>query len=372
MKIGIDARFYGTGAKGLGRYTEKLVTHLEKIDDHNEYVIFLRKENWDEYTPRNPRFEKRLANFRWYTIIEQIWLPWVLWRARLDLMHFPHFNVPLLYRRPFVVTIHDLILTKYPTQRATTLGPLLYRIKHWAYHIIIRRAVRQARRIIAVSKYTKQEIVHHFGVDPQHISVTYEAVDTPMQEAASDLNVLEQYSIKQPYILYVGNVYPHKNSEGLIEAFIQLRQTHPNVQLVLVGRQDYFVKRLQKIVEASGIAHAVRFTGYVPDGELPSLYRHAAAYVFPSFCEGFGLPGLEACAFGVPVAASDNSCLPEILGDAALYFDPHNHEDIARQVSVLLDNAHVAADMRERGYKRIRQFSWDIMAERTRDLYEAA
>ncbi|MFZ6035938.1 MAG: glycosyltransferase family 4 protein [Patescibacteria group bacterium] len=369
MIIGIDARFYGTGAKGLGRYTQKLITHLEDIDHENDYVIFLRRENWDEYRPQNPRFRKVLADFRWYTLREQIFFPLVVRRERVDVMHFTHFNVPLWYVGKFIVTIHDLILTKYPTQRASTLGPLLYRIKHAAYLLTIRRAIRRASRIIAVSQYTKADIVAHFGVAPEKISVTYEAVDVPVQEEPNDQSVLDRYHVVQPYLLHVGNVYPHKNIERLLEALAQVRQSHPQLSLVLVGKEDYFINRMKKLVQSRGLAGAVIFTGYVPDGSLPSLYRHASAYVFPSLCEGFGLPGLEACAFGVPVAASNNSCLPEILGSAAVYFDPHDGAAMAVAIRQLIENRSVADRLIALGHEQVRAFSWKVMAERTRALY---
>ncbi|MFC1639085.1 glycosyltransferase, partial [Patescibacteria group bacterium] len=123
MKIGIDARFYGSLGKGLGRYVSELIAGLERLDRDNEYVVFLRRENYDEYEPQAPNFSKRLAEIPWYGWREQLLLPGLLKRERLDLMHFTHFNVPLLYRRPFVVTVHDLILLQHPTTRASTLGP---------------------------------------------------------------------------------------------------------------------------------------------------------------------------------------------------------------------------------------------------------
>lgn len=369
MRIGIDARFYGTQAKGLGRYTQKLITHLESLTDENEYVIFLRDDNWDEYQPTDPRFTKARANYRWYTLAEQIFFPLTMRKQRLDIMHFTHFNVPLWYRGKFIVTIHDLILTKYPTQRASTLGPLLYHLKHIAYQLAISSAVKRAARIIAVSQYTKEDIVRHFPVDSTKISVIYEAVESPAQEATSDTAVLERYHIHPPYLLYVGNVYPHKNIDGLLEAFGLLRSRGRDLQLVLVGKEDYFMKQIKALVRTKPYAAVVKFTGYVPDGELPSLYRHAEAYVFPSFCEGFGLPGLEACSLGLPVVASNNSCLPEILGDAAVYFDPHQPMEITGAISRVLDDHTVRERLISAGYARVKQFDWRRMAEHTRALY---
>ncbi|KKQ79694.1 MAG: mannosyltransferase B-like protein, partial [Candidatus Moranbacteria bacterium GW2011_GWD2_38_7] len=148
MKIGIDARFYGSIGKGLGRYTQKLIQHLEHIDKENHYVVFLRKENFDDYQPFNKNFEKVLADYAWYTFAEQLFFPLLLNKQKLDLMHFPHFNVPLLYSGRFVLTIHDLILTHFPTIRATMLNPVFYWFKYVAYKLAISSALWRAKKII--------------------------------------------------------------------------------------------------------------------------------------------------------------------------------------------------------------------------------
>ncbi|MFH0805087.1 MAG: glycosyltransferase family 1 protein [Patescibacteria group bacterium] len=369
MRIAIDARFYGTLGKGLGRYTQKLVEHLERVDHENDYLVLLRRENWLDYQPRNPRFTKVQADYQWYSLSEQILLPLLLRRLRVDLVHFTHFNVPLLCRSPFVVTIHDLILTKYPTERATTLGPLLYGIKHAAYTVIIRRAVHRARRVIAVSNYTKQDIVNYFKVPPDHVVVTYEGVDPLGNGVGDPAAALTRYGVREPYLLYVGNVYPHKNIEGLLKAFRQVIQQRAELQLVLVGKDDYFFRRLRQQVVDRGLTGKVVFTGFVADADLPFLYRRATLYVFPSLCEGFGLPALEACSCGTPVAASNSSCLPEVLGDAAVYFDPEDPPAIATQITRVLEDSQLARSLVARGYDRVKRFSWDDMAQATRKLY---
>ncbi|MDD5039740.1 MAG: glycosyltransferase family 1 protein [Patescibacteria group bacterium] len=369
MRIGIDARFYGTFGKGLGRYTQKLIEHLERIDHENDYFILVRRENWADYQPTNPRFKKVLADFRWYTITEQILLPLKLWTLRLDLVHFTHFNVPLLYWGKFIVTVHDLILTKYPTQRATMLGPLQYALKHFGYRIVIRSAIRRSRRIIAVSKYTKQEVVRYFNVDPLKISVTYEAVDQAQKPSPDSPEALRRYSIQKPYILYVGNVYPHKNVEGLLQAYKKVAMAMPHVRLVIVGKEDYFFKRAKETSQTLGIRDGVIFTGFVTDTDLPEVYRGASLYAFPSFCEGFGLPALEACSYGIPVVASNSSSLPEILGDAALFFNPHSIDEIAHACMQVLKDPQLAETLRARGFARVARFHWSDMARTTLDLY---
>jgi glycosyltransferase involved in cell wall biosynthesis len=370
MRIGIDARFYGPYGKGLGRYTQKLITHLEKIDQHNEYFILMGQENWDDYQPANPHFKKVLADYRWYTLAEQIGMPRIITRLKLDVMHFTHFNVPLFYRGKFVVTIHDLILTKYPTERATTLGPLLYALKHKGYEVVIKRAIRRAVKIIAVSQYTKQDIINHFHTPAEKIVVTHEAVDPPQKIDAGGAAVLLRLQIRRPYILYVGNVYPHKNAEGLLRAFQSVLRQKPECSLVLVGKEDYFFKRIKQEASNLNLLDHVLFPGYVSDADLPYIYAHAALYVFPSFYEGFGLPALEACSYGIPVVSSNASCLPEILGDAAVYFDPHDTDEMAGAMLRVLDDQGIVSKLKLLGLQRVAQFSWEKMAHETLDLYQ--
>jgi glycosyltransferase involved in cell wall biosynthesis len=369
MKIGIDARFYGPQGKGLGRYTQKLISYLEKIDKQNEYFILLRRENWHEYEPSRKNFKKVLADYRWYTLKEQILLPLKLHSLHLDLMHFTHFNVPMFYFGKFIVTIHDLILTKYPTQRATTLGPLLYSIKHFSYELVIKMAIKRASRIIAVSEYTKQDIMKHFRVPAEKIKVTHEAVDTPAERQTGLAEKFAVMGISGVYLLYVGNVYPHKNIEGLLKAFSWLVARNGDLKLVLVGKDDYFFTRVKNLVKSMNLQDKVVFPGYVDDNLLAALYQRATVFVFPSFYEGFGLPPLEAMSYGLPVVSSNSSCLPEVLGEAALYFNPHDTKDIAGKISSLLEDKEKAKELVQKGYRRLHVFSWQKMAQATLDLY---
>jgi glycosyltransferase involved in cell wall biosynthesis len=375
MRIGIDARFYGSLGKGLGRYASELIAQLERLDDGNEYLIFLRKGNWDEYEPKDPRFRKVLAEFQWYGWREQLHFVKLLREHRLDLMHFLHFNVPLLYRRPFVVTIHDLILLSHPTTRATTLGPLRYRIKYALYRAVIASAIRRAKRIIAVSNYTRDEIVRRFPfAKTKSIDVTYEACATSLlpghDGAVHDGRATH---LPTPYMLYVGNAYPHKNLDRLIGAFAEFRKNaHSSHHLVLVGGSDYFYQRLKADAANNGLDENVTFFGHASDAELRALYRNAQAYVFPSLCEGFGIPPLEAMCAGVPVLAANASCLPEVLGDAALWFDPENENDIARALATMADDAELRTRLVAAGAAKAAKYDWATCGRQTLEVYRAA
>jgi glycosyltransferase involved in cell wall biosynthesis len=385
MKIGIDARFYGSLGKGLGRYTQKLIHYLEELDDTNEYVVFLRKENFDEYRPRSRRFRKALADYAWYSFEEQLLFPWLLRRYRLDLVHFPHFNIPVLYRGRFVVTIHDLILLHFPTRRASTLPALWYWVKFWAYRMTIRHAILRSERIVTVSEFTKSDLLERYWVSPDKIQVTYEAAESfcffksrgecssvlrrlgLWREESSLSRTYEKYGIIQPYLLYVGNAYPHKNLEALVLLMKQINQV--DMQLVLVGKEDYFYRRLKEYIQEQGVKN-IRLVGFVPDDELDVLYRFARAYVFPSLYEGFGLPPLEAMSKGLPVVAARAASLPEILGDAAFFFEPNDPRSFETAVKEVWQNEVLRAQLREKGYRQAEKFSWRTMAQKTLDIYQ--
>lgn len=370
MKIGIDARFFGLMGKGLGRYTQKLIEHLETIDSENQYVVFLRKENFDEYQPFNKNFTKVLADYRWYSFAEQLFYPRLLNSYKFDLMHFPHFNVPLLYRRTFVLTIHDLILVHFPTLRATKLNPLVYWIKYLGYKLAISSAIARAESIIAVSEFTKNDIAGQYPQARKKITVTYEACDDLCRISnMAPHHILEKYGIIKPYLLYVGNAYPHKNLQGLVDAFAQVSSTFPDMQLALVGKEDFFYARLKAYSAKKNIA-GVHFLGFVSDQDLDVLYRFAQAYVFPSLYEGFGLPPLEAMAKGAVVVSSDHPCMQEILGEAALYADARNSKKFAEAIMQVLSDNGLRMDMIGKGYQQIKKYSWDGMAKQTFEIYQ--
>lgn len=370
QRIGIDARFFGLIGKGLGRYTQKLIENLEQIDTKNQYVIFLRAENFEEYQPFNKNFTKVLADYRWYSFSEQFLLPKLLKKHNLDLMHFPHFNVPWLYRGKFVLTIHDLILLHFPTLKGTKLSPLWYWVKYAAYKFTINSAARRAERIIAVSEFTKNDIIDQYPSVKNKIVVTYEASENLCRISSCEPHrILEKYGIIKSYLLYVGNAYPHKNLEKLIDSFELISENFPDMQLAFVGKEDFFYARLKKYT-ADKCLKNVHFLGFVPDQDLDVLYRFADAYVFPSLYEGFGLPPLEAMAKGAVVVCSDHQCMKEILGDAAFFVDAKSSKSLAEGVISVLSDKKLKQGLIEKGYQQIRKYSWQKMARETLEIYE--
>jgi glycosyltransferase involved in cell wall biosynthesis len=367
-RIGIDARFYGPLGKGLGRYTKEVVDKVIELDKDNEYVIFLSRENFTDFKTENRNVKKVLAAVRWYTLAEQILMPYYIYKENLDIMHFPHFNVPILCPVKFIVTIHDLILTKFPTQRASTLSPILYKIKNLAYKIIIQNAVKKSCKIIAVSEFTKKDILNNFKIKADKIAVTYEGVAAGIKSNEQyPEQILEKHKIEKPYLLYVGNAYPHKNLEWLIKAFASLG-VNENLSLILVGKDDYFYERVKTFTKNLNRSKII-FPGFVLDEELSIFYKEAIAFVFPSLYEGFGLPPLEAMTHGCPVISSNKASMPEILGDAALYFDPEDDCDIKNKIISIIKDNNLREKLIENGYEQVKKYSWLECARKTLEIY---
>ncbi len=376
-RIGIDARFYGPVGKGLGRYTQEVVDNLLKIDRHNEYVIFLCRENFDSFKTDNLRAKKVLADVRWYTVLEQILMPYYIWREKIDLMHFHHFNVPIFCPTKFVVTIHDLILIKFPSLRASRLSPLLYKIKNRAYRLSLNLAIKRSKRIIAVSEFTKKDILENFSIDSNKVVVTLEGVSKRLlgSESAPEniKKTLSKYRIDRPYLLYVGNAYPHKNLEWLMEVFYK-ELGDLELDLVLVGKEDYFFKRLKELKnrnESGDKQRKVIFPGYVPDDDLQYLFQGALTYVFPSKYEGFGIPPLEAMANDCPVLSSNVASMPEILGNAALYFNPVEKTELVDLIKKIFDNTGAREELVEKGREQIKKYSWTKCARLTGEVLDS-
>jgi glycosyltransferase involved in cell wall biosynthesis len=354
MKIGIDARLIEE--TGVGRYIRNLLTELGKIYKKNEYVVFLRRGSFNSFRLPNKRWHKALADVPWHTLTEQFVMPGIFAKEKIDLLHVPYFNVPILYRGPFVLTVHDLTILHFDTGKASTHPWIFYKLRRLGYRIIVRWGIMHAKHLIAVSQATKREIMDHFPVSQEKISVTYEGVDARL--TIGDQRITKKRLIADPYYIYVGNAYPHKNLETLLMAF-QRTKGH---KLVLVGKDDFFYKRLRNKVEEMNLGKSIIFFGPADDRQLTNLYTHAKAFVFPSLMEGFGLPALEALSLGCPVVVSDIPIFHEILGDAAVYFNPHDSRDLATK----LTSEILSRDAKD----TLQKFSWKKMASETARIYE--
>lgn len=366
MRIGIDARLIEE--TGVGRYIRNLISELGVLDSTNDYVIFLRKKSYDTFVPPNMRWKKVVADVRWHTVAEQFVMPRLYEEAGLDVVHIPYHNPPILYQGRTVVTIHDLTILHVSTGKATTLPFLLYQVKRFGYWIELSLGLLRAKHIIAVSHATKREIIDHFHIPTEKITVTYEGVDMKLARSGKGE---EQRVIDSPYFLYVGNAYPHKNLETLMRAW-KIVASGPSgaaCKLVLVGNDDFFYRRLKTYVQKRLIDRVV-FFGSASDVELRSLYSHAQACVFPSLMEGFGLPALEALSLGCPVLVSDISVFHEILGEFATYVDPRNPGRIAVAMQKYITKPSKPAKTSVHLAHFLTQYSWESLAKETLDIYD--
>lgn len=368
MKIGIDARFYNES--GVGRYLRNLIKNLQVLDTDNQYFILLLKKDYDEFR-ETKNFKKVLADFRWYGFAEQFNLPKLLRQLNLNLVHFPHFNVPIFYSGNFVVTIHDLIHQHRQMGRVTMLNPFAFKIKQIGYRKVFKVATVKSQKILVPSESVQKLLMTEWNVDKKKIAITPEGVDNNILEIIKKINksdsekVLNKFKVRKPYLFYVGNAHPHKNVEGLIKVFRGFREKNRNLSLVLSGYDHLFWQRLRKENQFEGII----YTGFVTDEELVSLYKEAEAFVLPSFEEGFGIPILEAMACSCPVIASNAGSLPEVGGEAALYFDPGNEGDMREKIYTVLESEDRRKELIEKGLKRYKQFSWKYLAEKTLEVY---
>jgi glycosyltransferase involved in cell wall biosynthesis len=365
MRVAIDARKLHDF--GIGTYIRNLLRQLARIDHDTEYVLLCQKADLDIAAQLGPNFRTVLEPSPNYSVREQIHVPWVLRREHPDVYHAPHYVLPAGVRCRSVVTIHDCIHLMFPQYLPNKAAYAYARASMWA-------AARRSDCILTVSEASKRDILHFFKVPPEKIVVVYNAIDdhfrvTPAEEDVA--RVRERYQLDHQFVLYVGNIKPHKNLVRLIEAFAELRTSgFDELKLLIIGDEISKLPALRRAVHRHKLHKHVRFLGYLPDQTLAILYRLASAFVFPSLYEGFGLPALEAMASGTPVVTSNVSSLPEVAGDAALLVDPYDVDSLVEGLRRVLSDPVLAADLRRRGLERSREFSWERSVEKTRQVYQ--
>lgn len=384
MKIGVDATCWGN-KRGFGRFTRELLEALLEIDQTNEYLFFIDGETADTETIP-ARVEKIVAN----TAVSQLAAAsaessrslsdlWAMSRAvlrrRPDVFFFPavYSYFPVFNRTKIVLTVHDVIADHHPELIFPNAKAKLF----WKLKQNI--ALRQADLIATVSEFSKKQIVEYFKLPESRLRLITEGarpVFKVLERTAATDQTLARFGLRsdERFLLYVGGISPHKNLATLIDAFDKLAKTDPQIRLVLVGdyQDDPFFSAypsLKKQVGELNLENRVIFTGFIPDEELAHLYNRAALLVFPSLEEGFGLPAIEAMSCGTPVAASNCSSLPEVLGDAGRFFDPRRAAEIATVIERILRDETERAAMREQGLARAEQFKWKKAAEDTLAIF---
>jgi glycosyltransferase involved in cell wall biosynthesis len=359
-KIVIDARNSGTGT---GRYTDKLIEYLYKLKPEFEIVLLAKSPRAAYLKSIAPNFKIVESNFKEFTFAEQIGFLKQLRSLNADLVHFTMPQQPVFYRGRSVTTIHDLTTTRFT-------NPSKLRAAFWAkqqvYKVVIRLVAHRSKHILTPSKFVKKDVAQYAKISPNKITVTHLAADR-IPDMPAPVGLLAH----QRYIMYVGRPLPHKNLKRLMEAYSIIRNTRVGVRLVLVGKRDELYERHARWAQKEHIEGLV-FAGCASEARLRWLYEHAAAYVFPSLSEGFGLPGLEAMAHGAPVVSSDATCLPEIYGDAAEYFNPENIQSMVNAINHVLENPNRRAELKRLGAAQVKKYSWQKTAEQTLEVYRKA
>ncbi len=375
MRIGIDARLYGPEHTGLGRYVTNLVNNLLTIDKKNQYVLFVTdKHNKDFKTSSNLKIVT--TNIPIYTFAEQIFLPIIYLREKLDILHVPHFNAPILYPKKIIITLHDLIKHSSKGKETTTRSVAGYLLKRVGYMIEFWFISKRASAIITPTNFVKEDISKSLKISKDKIFVTYEASDGKIKKQNLSLKdsrqTLTSHGLTQPFVIYTGNVYPHKNIDLLIEAILlHNSKKEVDLNLAIVCARSVFYNKVETKIAKLNAQKYVKLLGFIDDRELGKLYSLALCLVHPSKMEGFGLTGIEAMSAGLPVISSNASCLPEVYGNAAIYFDPNSVDDLVNALEKIISSSQLRQDLSKKGYAQSKKYSWKRLTQETISIYKS-
>lgn len=367
MKIGIISEPLNQNLTGIGNYTYKIISELNKINHNGKINIYLINSvhtelfrYMDELIIRNI-FNRVLKTYLWY--------PYAIIKLNrektdLNLIHNPS-QIPTFFKpkQKYVITVHDITPLLFPKEHKSG--------KSFIYRLLFPRTLKTADKIITVSHNTKQDIINYFKTPDEKIKVIHLAADKKYQPLNKEIisKFKEKYNLDFPFLLYVGTLEPRKNIPTLIKSIYKLKKNNLPHKLVIAGKKGWKYKSIFSLIEELDLQNDVIFTGYVPDVDLPALYNAADMFVYPSLYEGFGLPPLEAMACGCPVITSNTSSLPEVVGDAGIMIDPHDVDELAEAIYEVLTNDGLKANMVEKGLDRAKTFSWERTANETFNLY---
>ncbi|MCG3203803.1 MAG: D-inositol-3-phosphate glycosyltransferase [Elusimicrobia bacterium] len=352
MRIGLDVRWIDSS--GIGTTIRGLLDYLTSAQLGQ--MVLYGVPGWKNPYP----CEFREVPEAVYGIRQHMSYASRLNKDVMDLFHVPHFDVPYFYKGPFISTVHDLIHFKFPEYSTKPLTKLYS-------GLMLRHVSKCAQRIIVVSQQTKRDLIQFFPEAELKITVLNPAVDKSFSPVAQNEleKIINRYSLKKGYALYVGNLRASKNTPFLIRAYSHLLKNNPLLPpLVLAGKNSLPPQEIPHLPQN------VRLLGSVPQGDLPALYSGASVFVFPSLYEGFGIPPLEAMACGTPVIASRVASIPEVCGEAALYFDPHSEKGLEDVLLELIGNESLKISLRQKGFDQVKRFSWAVWARETWKIYE--
>jgi glycosyltransferase involved in cell wall biosynthesis len=374
VRVGIDIR--SIGDFGVGTYIRNIVRSLGCVDCRDEFLLIGDAERSFDMAKLPPNFRAVPLSDPPNTARGYFALRRTIREQQCDLLHIPtlFWLPPYLPPCPFLVTIHDVLDYMY---RSTSGGGITGRLRLYSTRYVLQHAAK----IIAVSKFTKNDVSRLFSIPPEQIEVLYNAIDERfLLGHATDKErefIRERYQVTYPFILYAGRISPHKNLVRIIEAFSALKtelareDQFPDLKLIIIGDEVSRHPDLRRTVIRGGVQNDVRFLGFVPIDVLRIFYDAAKVFVFPSLYEGFGLPPLEAMAHGTPVVTSNASSLPEVVGNAAVMVNPENVFEIMRAMQRVLTDQALRDKLKARGYEQVRQFSWEESARRLAQVYAA-
>jgi len=361
MLIAVDGNEANVKEKvGVSIYSFNLLHYFKKKANNQLKFLILLKENPKETMPKSNnffRYEVVKGSFFW----SQLFLPVHLFLKKdIDIFFSPAHYLPRFIKIPSVVTVHDLSYFYYPDD---FLPSDLYKLKNWTKY-----SVYKAKKVIAVSKTTKKDLMKFYQLPDEKIEVIYNGYEKNLiTQPPKNKNWIKDKN----YILYVGTLQPRKNITILIDAFYQFIKSYPEFKLIIAGKKGWLFETIFQKVEKLKLKNKIIFTHYVSDQKLVSLYQNAFCFVLPSFYEGFGIPILEAMSFGCPVISSFASSLPEIGADACLYFDPKNSEDLYNKLILLKENQDLRNNLIAKGRKRVKFFSWEKCARETLEVIKS-
>lgn len=356
--IVIDARESGTTS---GRYVDKMIEHMHRIGTDHRVTLLAKAKRLEYLRGIAPTFEVVETPYEEFSLGEQLGFKRQIEMLKPDLVHFPMVQQPAFYRGRVVTTMQDLTTIRF---RNPTKNAVVFWAKQQVYKWLNKHVAHKSAHIITISEFVKKDLATYCHVPLDKITVTLESSDE-MPPGSSPYTSVED----KPFLMYVGRPTPHKNLERLIEAHHKLRVNHPDLLLILAGKKDVNYALHEKRVKAKGYSGVI-FTDFISDAQLRWLYENCQAYCFPSLSEGFGLPGLEAMRHGAPVVASTSTSLPEILGDAAVYFDPLDVIDMAAKIGSVVDDETTRSQMIQAGYAQAAKYSWERMARQTLAVYD--
>ena len=369
MKIMIDATSLARKITGIENYTKNLVGNIIEINkEKNNELYILFRGDIPKYLERFEGFIPLVCPFKSQLLCEQIWIPYINLKYKPDVIHFPAFPPPLMLKnKNTYFTVHDATMWKYKE----TLS-----IKNKLYmRPLSNLGIKRSKKILTVSNASLKNILDVF---PQiqgkivNTGISISPIFRPEDNQAKLKDVKNKYNLPSKYFLTVGSLEPRKNLKFLISSFIDLKKRFPNdYKLVITGRAAWGSQELKKMIDNKDIKNEVIFTGYVPDEDLVSIYTLADCFIYPSIYEGFGLPVLEAMACGTPVMISNTSSLPEVGGDAALYFSPYVKEELVMQMQRFIINPELKKELSKKGLERSKEFSWKRVADSIYKQYES-